>query len=97
MNSGDGRAEGWSEYPRLRQVEAFPVEIEGQQLLCLRDPLHVSDSVLSMGMQAAAILGLLDGRHSLLDIQAAHMRRFGSLLFREPLLPPESALCRPPG
>ncbi len=37
-------------------------------------------------MQVAAILGLLDGRHSLLDIQAAFARHFGTLLFREQLL-----------
>lgn len=34
----------------------------------------------------ASILGLFDGQHSLLDIQEAFARRFGSLLFREQLL-----------
>jgi AmmeMemoRadiSam system protein B len=36
--------------------------------------------------QTASILGLFDGQHSLLDIQAAFARRFGTLLFREQLL-----------
>jgi AmmeMemoRadiSam system protein B len=37
-------------------------------------------------MHTAVILGLFDGQHSLLDIQEAYVRRFGTLLFREELL-----------
>jgi MEMO1 family protein len=74
------------DFPRLRPLEVFPAQVDGRQVLCLRDPLHLTDSVVSLPRQAAAILGLFDGRHSLLDIQEAHARRFGSLLFRGQLL-----------
>jgi len=67
-------------------VEAFPVSLHGRQVFCLRDPMHYTDTVVSVPPQAAAILDLFDGRHSLLDIQEAFARRFGTLLFREQLL-----------
>lgn len=76
---------GAYEYPRLRPVEAFPTTVRGQQVICLRDPMHYTDAIVSVPPQTAVILGLFDGRNSLLDIQAAFARRFGSLLFREQL------------
>ena len=81
-----GPTDGIPEYPRLRQVEAFPATVRGQDVLCLRDPMHYSDMVVSVPPQTAAILELFDGRHSLQDIQEAISRRFGMLLAREQLL-----------
>ena len=74
------------EYPRLRPVEAFPAVVSGQEVLCLRDPQQYCESVVYVPAQTASILGLFDGEHSLLDIQAVFVRQFGSLLFREQLL-----------
>ncbi|MBI2001700.1 MAG: AmmeMemoRadiSam system protein B, partial [candidate division NC10 bacterium] len=74
------------DYPRLRPVEAFPAVVSGQEVLCLRDPQQYSEVVVYVPAQTASILGLFDGQHSLLDIQEAFARRFGSLLFREQLL-----------
>lgn len=74
------------EFPRLRSLDVFPGQVNGDQVLCLRDPLHLTESVVSVPRQAAVLLGLFDGRHSLLDIQEAHARQFGSLLFREQLI-----------
>lgn len=77
---------GAHEYPRLRPVEAFPASVQGEQVVCLRDPMHYTDAIVSVPPQTAVILDLFDGRHSLLDIQEAVARRFGVLLFREQLL-----------
>ncbi|MBP1779880.1 MAG: putative dioxygenase [candidate division NC10 bacterium] len=77
--------DGAYEYPRLRPVEVFPTALRGQQVFCLRDPMHYTDAIVSVPPQTAAILDLFDGRHSLLDIQEAFARRFGVLLFREQL------------
>ena len=77
--------DGAYEYPRLRPVEVFPTTLRGQQVFCLRDPMHYTDTIVSVPPQAAAILDLFDGRHSILDIQEAFARRFGVLLFREQL------------
>ncbi|MBI3077444.1 MAG: AmmeMemoRadiSam system protein B [Deltaproteobacteria bacterium] len=74
------------EYPKLRPVEAFPVEAEGgETAVALRDPLNLSDGVLMVRAPALFILQHFDGQHSLLDIQAAFARRFGQLLFTEQL------------
>ncbi|MFQ5961276.1 MAG: AmmeMemoRadiSam system protein B [Candidatus Methylomirabilales bacterium] len=71
------------EYPKLRPVEAFPTEVDGRQVLCLRDPTHYAEAVLFVPLAAADILRQFDGNHSVLDIQAAYVRRHGALLFRE--------------
>jgi AmmeMemoRadiSam system protein B len=81
-----GQADGDYEYPRLRPVEVFAAQIQGRRVICVRDPLQYSHAVVYVGPQTAAILGLLDGQHSLLDIQATYARQFGDLLFREQLL-----------
>jgi hypothetical protein len=77
--------DGAYEYPRLRPLEVFPTTFRGQQVFCLRDPMHYTDAIVSVPTQTAAILDLFDGRHSLLDIQEAFAHRFGVLLFREQL------------
>lgn len=52
-------------------------------MLCLQDPQHISDKTLLLPLPFHFILSLFDGRHSLLDIQAEYMRRFGEFLFTE--------------
>jgi hypothetical protein len=83
VTGSDGQA---YEYPRLRPIEAFPAEVRGQQVLCLRDPEYFCQGVVYLPVETASILGLFNGQHSLLDIQEAFVRRFGTLLFREKLL-----------
>ena len=80
------RDDDGNDFPRLRPLEAFPATVQGKQVLCLRDPMHYTDAVVSVPPQTAAILDLFDGVHSLLDIQEAFARRFGTLIFREQLL-----------
>lgn len=71
------------ERPRLRPIDAFPTQVDGTPVLCLRDPQGLTDRVLFVPLAAAEILQHLDGAHSILDIQAAWVRRHGDLLFRE--------------
>ncbi|MBI4391016.1 MAG: AmmeMemoRadiSam system protein B [candidate division NC10 bacterium] len=73
------------ERPRLRQVDAIPTDLNGMPVLCLRDPVGLTDRVLFLPLVAAGILQHLDGNHTILDIQAAWVRRHGDLLFREQL------------
>lgn len=54
--------------------------------MCFRDPQQYCRTVVYVPAKTASILGLFDGRHSLLDIQEAFARRFGVLLFREQLV-----------
>jgi len=70
-------------YPKLRNIDAFPAEVEGQQVVCLRDPLNLAGKILFVPFPAFFIVRLLDGQHSILDIQTEFMRQFGRLLYRE--------------
>jgi len=55
---------------KLRSVEATPAEHQGQKMLVLRDPLHLSEAVLYAPMALIPVLSLLDGRHTFEDIKA---------------------------
>jgi AmmeMemoRadiSam system protein B len=69
--------------PKLRGVEAFPVEHEGQRFIGLRDPSGYTPSVLLLPMPLRAVVGRFDGRHSIDDIQAALLREHGAQVPRE--------------
>ena len=71
------------DYPKLRYVEAFPVEAQGQKLVCLRDPQNLSGKILFVSSEALFIISLFDGKHSILDIQEKYMRQFKILIFRD--------------
>lgn len=66
--------------PRIRAVEAFPLEHEGQRLICLRDPLGFASQPLAMGAPAYFLLTLMDGAHSTAEICQAFARQFGQPL-----------------
>jgi AmmeMemoRadiSam system protein B len=70
------------EHPRLRPVEAFPVDHEGERFLALRDPAGYAPSVVMLPGGVVEIVALFDGSHSIVDIQAELMRRHGELVPR---------------
>jgi len=65
--------------PKLRSVEAFPIQHDGETLVCLKDPLNLA-TPLGVSAVGYFILSHFDGRHSYIDIQEAYAKRFGSLL-----------------
>ena len=71
--------------PRLRQVEAFPAKVEDREVICLRDPSGLTDSVLTVPRALAPILALFDGLRSLVDVQREIMRECGELVLRSQL------------
>lgn len=71
------------DYPKLRYVEAFPVEVQGQKLVCLRDPQNLSGKMLFISPEALFIISLFDGKHSIRDIQTEFMRQFGNLIYSD--------------
>jgi MEMO1 family protein len=71
------------DFPKLRNVNVFPVQMSGQTLLCLQDPQNISERALFLPPVLYFIVSLFDGRHSVLDIQAEYMRQFGEFLFTE--------------
>lgn len=71
--------------PKLRNVEPIPVVVRGVQAMGLKDPLGISTNMLCFPREALPVLSLLDGRHSLLDIQAELTRRAGRIVFMDEL------------
>ena len=66
--------------PKLRSIEAFPVDVERKPLVCLRDPLRYAAAPLLVPYPAYFILTLLDGRRSAADVQRAYTRQYGTRL-----------------
>ncbi len=71
------------EYPKIRPVDAFPVQVSGRTMIVLRDPQGLNDQMVFVPQELFAIVRLFDGRHSVRDIQADFMRAYGELLYTE--------------
>jgi hypothetical protein len=65
--------------PKLRPIEAFPVQQDGKTVVYLKDPLNLATPI---GISAVGyfVLSHFDGCHTPIDIQEAYARQFGSLL-----------------
>ncbi|HLI81578.1 MAG TPA: AmmeMemoRadiSam system protein B [Candidatus Binataceae bacterium] len=66
--------------PRIRPVEAFPIEQQNQTYICLRDPTGLAPEPILLGMGAYFIITLFDGRNDAREIQSAFTKRFGENL-----------------
>jgi AmmeMemoRadiSam system protein B len=66
--------------PRIRAVEAFPVQEEEQTFICLRDPSGLAPEGIMLGMGAYFIVTLFDGDMALSEIQSAFSKRFGETI-----------------
>jgi AmmeMemoRadiSam system protein B len=73
------------ERPRLRAIEAFPMEHEGQEMVVLRDPAGYTEAVLMLPMGVVGIVALFDGSRSLVEVQAEIMREHAELVPRSQL------------
>ena len=71
------------DYPKLRNIEIFPIQSQGRRMLCLRDPLNLAEEAAFIPYELLEIIRYFDGKHSILDIQVAYTRRHGGLLFSD--------------
>lgn len=69
--------------PKLRNLEIFPVMLQGRRMLCLRDPLNFAAEPVFIPYNLLDIVQFFDGNHSILDIQVAYTRKHGGLLFSD--------------
>lgn len=60
--------------PKIRPIEAIASTQDNKPVYILRDPFRYSDAVLTLSPYGALIVQLLDGRNSILDIQAVLSR-----------------------
>ena len=65
--------------PRVRYVDAFPIEAEGQQLIYLRDPEGLTPQSLAVPHHVYFLMTLMDGAHTVRDLQAAFARQFNGV------------------
>lgn len=63
--------------PRLRALEAFPVEHEGQRCVALRDPAGFTDQIAVLPGALLDLVSLFDGEHSVEEIRGILERRHG--------------------
>jgi len=69
--------------PRLRNIEPVHLAVNGRPVVGLKDPLRLKDQVVCLQAEALPVVAMLDGRHSLRDIQLELTRRSGRLVFVE--------------
>ena len=63
--------------PKLREIEAHLIQHQGQAMLLLRDPLHLSDMTVAIPRPLAPLLGLMDGTRDAAALEAALQVRAG--------------------
>jgi AmmeMemoRadiSam system protein B len=63
--------------PKLRALEAFPVEQEGQRCVALRDPAGYTDQIAVLPPALLDLVSLFDGDHSVEEIQEILRGRHG--------------------
>lgn len=75
------------EYPRLRRVEAFPAadSPDGVPLYVVRDVTGLVPQLIALPEPAMRILALMDGEHTLVDIQVIFGQRTGHIIPRKQL------------
>jgi hypothetical protein len=73
------------ERPRLRPLEAFPIQENGQPMLALRDPSGLAPEIARLHPTAVAILQLCDGESTRDEICAEFGKRYGRALDRATL------------
>jgi AmmeMemoRadiSam system protein B len=66
--------------PRLRAVEAFPVQVNGHELVCLRDPESLAEQPIFLNRVLLFLVSRMDGKRTLRDIQADYFRASGEIL-----------------
>ena len=71
-------------FPRLRPVEAFPVQQNGNNLIYLKDPLNLA-TPLGVSPVGYFLMAQFDGRHSFIDIQEIYSKQFGAVLLTDEL------------
>lgn len=64
-------------HPRLRALEAFPVEQQGQRCVALRDPAGYTDQIAVLPPPLLDMVSLFDGTHSVEEIRGILQRRHG--------------------
>ena len=69
--------------PKVRPLEAFPLQVEGKEMFGLKDPIGIAPEIVFVPPEVFFLISLMDGSNGLRDMQAAYMRKYGTLLFSD--------------
>ena len=69
-----------AEQPRVRLLEVIPFMEGDEKQYLLRDPLRICEETLTVNQMTLFIMTMLDGTHTIPDIQAEINRRTGSIV-----------------
>lgn len=72
--------------PKLRNVEPLQVAAQGRRAVGLKDPLQLTNHMVCLQPEALQVLAMMDGKHSLRDIQAALTSRAGTIVFMDDIV-----------
>jgi AmmeMemoRadiSam system protein B len=72
-----------AENPRIRPIEAFPVQQSGHEMIGIKDPTGIYPEIIFVSPETLFLISLMDGTNTLRDLQAAYLRRYGTLLYTE--------------
>lgn len=62
--------------PRLRPVDAFPVEQDGQTMIAVSDPMSYAEHAILVPPHAFFLITLMDGQHTVEEMQGAFAEQF---------------------
>jgi AmmeMemoRadiSam system protein B len=68
------------ETPKIRPLEAFPVEQDGKPAICVRDPQGLAAGFAFVPPPVYFLMTLMDGSRTILEIQEAFVRQVGQLV-----------------
>ncbi len=68
------------EKPCLRPVEAFPINAGTHRMVCLRDPMNISQRIIGVPSRALYIISLMDGSRTIQEIQNEYLKRYHEIL-----------------
>jgi MEMO1 family protein len=76
---------GWDENsrPRLRQIEPVQLILEGRPVIGFKDPLQLLDRMLCVRQEVVPVVAMMDGKHTLRDVQTELSRNSGSIVFMD--------------
>lgn len=72
-----------AELPRLRYIDAIPIEYQDDLYIYLSDPQNIAPSPIILTPQEFFITSLLDGKHDYGKIRVAFAEKFGGLLIEK--------------
>jgi len=69
--------------PRLRQIEPVQLVLEGRPVIGFKDPLQLLDRMLCVRQEVLPVVAMMDGQHTLRDVQTELTRSSGSIVFMD--------------